>query len=482
MSNNDEFESLIKSFKLDDVDAQQSAAPKVKRHAFDYDAPEPQRRRAAVGAASVSQQPAKAAKEPDRPRQRSFQVNIDDNEFYEPSIPNPPVNHHGGGGGGGRKDDGGEEFGGREPSGFSRWMRALIALAAVLGISVFLALFAIASAQDLFGLNKKDIEIEFTLPPDQSISQIASMLQDKGIIDQPFTFRIYAGLKNDAKDFLPGDYALNSNMSYDQIMVKFRTPNSGKQEEVTLMFPEGETLMEIADKLEENGVCKADDLYAYLDAGEFPWEYEALADVPEKEFRFRRYEGYFFPDTYIFYKGMSPEAVSRKFFSNFNNKIAGDLSEDIKASGMSIDEIITLASLIQKEAAQVPDMRMVSSVFHNRMGNPQVQLPRLESDPSIHYVENDIKPFMTVTNQPMYDAYNTYKCNGLPAGPICNPGTDAIEAAISPEQSDYFYFLSDKDGKFYFAKTREEHDVNIQNAGIGAHGTGINEEEQNSAS
>ena len=481
MRNNDEFESLIKSFKLDDLDAQQPAATQGKRRAFDFDAPEPpQKRRAPVSAPPTARVTAQAAANgSDRPKRRSFQVNIDDSEFYEPSTPAPPTDYHGGRGGG--HGDDGDEDDTHGPGSFSRWMRALIALAVVLGVSVFLAFFALASAQDLFGLNKKDMEIEFTLPPGQSISQIAALLKEKGIIDQPFTFRVYAGLKNDADDFLPGDYALNSNMSYDQIMVKFRTPNSGKQEEVTLMFPEGVTLMEIADKLEENDVCKANDLYAYLDAGEFPWEYEALADVPEKEYRFRRYEGYFFPDTYIFYKGMSPEAVSRKFFSNFNNKIAGDLAEEIKTSKMSIDDIITLASLIQKEAAQVSDMKMVSSVFHNRMENPQMQLPRLESDPSIHYVEDDIKPFMSMTNQPMYDAYNTYKCNGLPVGPICNPGMDAIEAAIFPEQSDYFYFLSDKDGKFYFAKTREEHDVNIQNAGIGAHGTGLNEEE-NSAS
>lgn len=479
MSNNDEFEKLIKSFKLDDVNPQQTTAPQGRRRAYDYEA---ENRRMAARVSAAEQPPSGTAKEPHQSKPRSFQVKIDDSKFYEPSVPVPPVKGPPtgggkGGDGGGRRNNDDEEEDGREQGGFSRWMKALTALAIVLGVSIFLAFFALASAQDLFGLNKKDMEIEFTLPPDQSLSQIAALLKDKGIINQPLTFQVYAGLKNNADDFLPGDYALNSNMSYDQIMVKFRTPDGGTKEEISLMFPEGVTLKEIAEKLQENDVCKADDLYTYLDKGEFPWEYEALANVPDKENRFRRFEGYFFPDTYIFYKGMSPEAVSRKFFSNFNNKIAGELSEEIENSGMTIDEVITMASLIQKEAAKVADMKMVSSVFHNRLDNPQVNLPRLESDPSIHYVEDDIKPFMTIVNQSMYDDYNTYKCNGLPIGPICNPGMDAIQAALDPEKTDYFYFLSDKDGNFYFAKTRDEHDVNIQKAGIGAHGTGVNEEE-----
>ncbi len=482
MSKNDEFEGLIKSFKLDDRNPRQTTAPQRRRRAYDYEA---ENQREPVGAAASVQPPAGTAKEPHSSRPRSFQVNIEDSKFYEPSVPVPPNQKPPSGGGrggdnGGRNNDD-EDDDGRDSGGFSRWMKALTALAIVLGVSVFLAIFALASAQDLFGLNKKDMEIEFTLPPDQSMTQIASLLKEKGIIDQPLTFQIYAGLKNNSDDFLPGDYALNSNMSYDQIMVKFRTPNGGKKEEISLMFPEGITLKEIAEKLQENNVCKAEELYEYLEKGEFPWEYEALANVPDRDNRFRRFEGYLFPDTYIFYKGMSPEAVSRKFFSNFNNKIAGELSEEIEKSGMTIDEVITLASLIQREAANVSDMKMVSSVFHNRINNPQVNLPRLESDPSIHYVEDDIKPFMAMANQSMYDDYNTYKCNGLPVGPICNPGMDAILAALQPENSDYFYFLSDKEGKFYFAKTREEHDINIQKAGIGAHGTGINDTESDSA-
>jgi UPF0755 protein len=267
MSNNDEFESLIKSFKLDDVDAQQPAAPQGKRRAFDFDAPEPQKRRAPVGAPPAARVTAQAAaKGPDRPKRRSFQVNIDDSEFL--SRPHCSANRLSWGQRRRHGDDGDEDDT-HGPGSFSRWMRALIALAVVLGVSVFLAFFALASAQDLFGLNKKDMEIEFTLPPDQSITQIAALLKEKGIIDQPFTFRVYAGLKNDAGDFLPGDYALNSNMSYEQIMVKFRTPNRESRRSHADV-PRGRHTDGNCRQARGKRVCKADDLYAYLDAGGVP--------------------------------------------------------------------------------------------------------------------------------------------------------------------------------------------------------------------
>ena len=122
----------------------------------------------------------------------------------------------------------------------------------------------------------------------------------------------------------------------------------------------------------------------------------------------------------------------------------------MKAQNLTLDQAITLASVIQKEAGRTDDMKMVSSIFHKRLENP-AQFPKLQSDVTIFYVENDIKPYLEnpddPVNQPMYDAYNTYVCDGLPVGPISNPGVDAIKAAIYPQNTDYYYFLADKDGK-----------------------------------
>ena len=175
--------------------------------------------------------------------------------------------------------------------------------------------------------------------------------------------------------------------------------------------------------------------------------------------------------TYDFYVDEDLGTVVQKFFNRFDQMVNTDeLQQQMKAQNLTLDQAITLASVIQKEAGRTDDMKMVSSIFHKRLENP-AQFPKLQSDVTIFYVENDIKPYLEnpddPVNQPMYDAYNTYVCDGLPVGPISNPGVDAIKAAIYPQNTDYYYFLADKDGKFYYAATIEEHAANIAAAGIG---------------
>lgn len=494
MSNRDEFEDLIKNFKLDDVeDPAPAQTPPPRRPAFDFEEDNQRysaaRERRPAGAAAVRERPARRVQPPPeyrapaaqaggadavRPqtaRKREFKVQIDDEEFYEPSTssPRPPR----GGGGGGRRSGGGDGGDRHSGGGAGRWFKALLVLVVVLGLSVFLAMFALQSASDMFGLNKPEGEVSFELPDEElSISEIASMLQKEGVVTQPLTFRLYATLKKVSPDsFFPGDYTLNTNMSYDEIFVAFRSGTGPEQ--VTLIFYEGWTLSDIADKLEENGVCAKEDLFRYLEenGAAFEERYPFLADIPAGENRYRRYEGYFFPDTYDFYVGEDLGTVVQKFFNRFDQMVNTDeLQQQMKAQNLTLDQAVTLASVIQKEAGRTEDMKMVSSIFHKRLQNP-AQFPKLQSDVTIFYVENDIKPYLEnpddPVNQPMYDAYNTYVCDGLPVGPISNPGVDAIKAAIYPQNTDYYYFLADKDGKFYYAATIEEHAANIAAAGIG---------------
>ncbi|MEM1485360.1 endolytic transglycosylase MltG [Oscillospiraceae bacterium PP1C4] len=474
MSDKNEFDGLIKNFKLDDIkQAQTPAMSGARRSAFNYDEDNErhlQVQKNANGQQTVRQlehradqggySKVRAAKE--QGKKRSFHVNIDDNQFYEASAGSDSSPHLSAGGGGNDDYDNGGNGDGPDDGGGSvnRWVKALVVLVVVLGVSVFLAFFALESASDLFGLNKQDNQIEIKLPENLSMSEIASLLKDDGIIRQPLTFQLYAGLKNKAENFIPGTYLLNSNMSYDEIMVMFKTGNT-KKVEVMLLFYEGMTLNDMADKLEENKVCSKKELFDYLDAGKFPWEYKFLESVPEDANRFRRYEGYFFPDTYEFYEDMSPTDVTRKFFSNFNNKIDDELYAKMEKMGMTLDQTITLASIIQREVGNVKDMGYVSSVFHNRLNDPQT-FPNLQSDTTREYVESDIKPYVNVTNQAMYDAYNSDagKRVGLPVGPICNPGLDAIEAALKPTDSNYYFFVCDVDGLCYYATTDAEHEQN----------------------
>ncbi|MBP0981837.1 MAG: endolytic transglycosylase MltG, partial [Oscillospiraceae bacterium] len=266
-----------------------------------------------------------------------------------------------------------------------------VSILLVLGIAVFLALFAISSAIDMFAFGKDDKQIELTVEKGMGVGDIADLLGEKGVIEQPFMFKNYAKLRQKDNGFQAGDYVLNSNMSYDRIITAMRMGNTVK-EEVTITFYEGMSISEIADLLEEKKVCDADEFIEMTQSGEFTYEFIDM--MPESNLRFRKLEGYIFPDTYDFYVGENVTSVVRKFLKTFQSRVMGMYNE-IQDSGMTLDEAIILASIIQKEASNEEEMAKVSSVFHNRINNAKAGLPMLQSDVTINYVENDIKPYQT---------------------------------------------------------------------------------------
>ncbi len=342
----------------------------------------------------------------------------------------------------------------------SRLVRSMVTIVAIILASIFLSYMLISNAIDLFGINKPDQQIEITITPGMSAAAIAKELGNKGVIEHALTFRVYAGIRNSADHFQAGDYILNSRMAYDEIIIALSTGSTIKNE-VTLTFYEGISLREIADLLEDKQVCSAEDFINCTQSVEFGFEFEQM--LPENKNRFRRLEGYLFPDTYNFYVGENVQSVVKKFLKNFSNKIPDDLYQKMQNAGMTLDQVVTLASVIQEEASDVKEMSKVSSVFHNRLGAPGAY-PNLQSDVTIFYVNNDIKPFLDIKNDELYNAYDTYTCVGLPVGPICSPGLDAILAAISPEKTDYYFFVTDANKKYYYATTAEKHYQNVRAA------------------
>ena len=356
------------------------------------------------------------------------------------------------------------------PSGHHPHRPNVLLVVCMVLVAVLLALFVLSAATDMFGLRRGEQQlIELNIPQGMRSGQIASALQKAGVINQGLTFQLYAGLIRQASDqFQAGDYVFDSKMSYDEIIIMLRSGNVSV-DTVTLTFYEGSTLREIARKLEQNGVCSAADFISATENADFGYEF--LNMLPEDEHIFRRLEGYLYPDTYEFYVGENVNSVLRKFLMNFNQKLFPEVYQEILDAGFTLHEAITLASIIQKEAGHPDEMRRVSSVFHNRLSS--VEFPRLESDVTIFYVEGNIKPYMQTVNQPLYDAYNTYVCHGLPTGPICSPGMDAIRAALNPEDTVYLFFVTDKAGKYYYASTLLQHDRNVavaSRAGVD-HGT-----------
>lgn len=341
------------------------------------------------------------------------------------------------------------------------WLLTIVWVSAVLAVSVFIASFALSSINDLVGFSKESKEIEITIPEGYGLSEISELLKEKGIIDEPFTFEVYARIKEMDKRLAPGTYTLNSNLGYDQIFQLLKTKEVAKNV-VTVNFYEGMKLTEIAKRLEENGVCGYDEFIEAAKTESFEYEFETMMGT--SEYIYYKWEGYLFPDTYEFYTNSTPRSVIAKFIDNFNKKITSEYYLRMQELGLSLEELVTLASVIQSEAAYMEDMEKVSSAFHNRL-EPNSGLPYLQSDVTWFYYEQEIEP--NVEDETLSDsylsAYYTYPNYrvGLPVGPICNPGMNAIKAALYPADTNYYFFVTDKYGKFYYGSTQAEHDYNV---------------------
>ena len=227
------------------------------------------------------------------------------------------------------------------------------------------------------------------------------------------------------------------------------------KETVRLTFPEGSTVAEMALILEEGGVCTAEEFRAQANNVALLSEYGFEIETPKN--RAFALEGYLFPDTYDFYVGEGAETAIGRFLKNTQKKLGDDILEQCAQSGFSLDEILAIASVIQEETGFVSEMGKVSSVLHNRLARSP-DYPRLQCDATIFYLENSVKPYVSEAEyEKLTQLYSTYKCKGIPEGPITNPGLDAIKAALNPEDTQYYFFISDSEDVYHYAETYEEH-------------------------
>ncbi len=337
----------------------------------------------------------------------------------------------------------------------------LIRTLIILALSVMFSVIIIFGFKDIYGLDfdavgEKDVYIE----KGSSTAQIAQTLYENGIIEQPLLFRVYCKL-GDNGNFQYGYHTLAGNMSYAEITNELKKL-AKKEDVVEVTVVEGWNLYDIAKELKEKKVI--DDINAFTKAVErmeVPYDY--LKNVPNNDYRYYKYEGYFYPDKYEFYTGTDDyEGIAKKFFANFEAHLDSEIKTAIEESEYSFDEIITIASLIQAEAGDVNEMGKVSSVFHNRLKS--TLFPNLQSDVTINYVEDVIKPTVAYADQNLYDAYNTYKRIGLMPGPVCNPTKEAIRAALFPNDTNYYYFVTDHTGKYYYSTTYAQHQRNCATA------------------
>lgn len=233
---------------------------------------------------------------------------------------------------------------------------------------------------------------------------------------------------------------------------------------VRISFPEGYTIPQIASLLEENKVCNAKKFIEYSKTVRDNFSYSKL--IPEPKKRVFALEGYIYPNTYDFFPNEGAECALNRFLTAFSKNITEEDKERAKQLGMTIDQVVTLASVIQSEAGIVSEMKKVSSVFHNRLNN---SYKRLESDVTILYITKKLSNVLkdNAEKDKYLKLYNTYEVKGLPVGPICNPGKSAINAALYPKKTDYLFFVTDQNtNEYYYAKTYSQHKINCDKAGL----------------
>lgn len=323
----------------------------------------------------------------------------------------------------------------------SKSVRILIAV----GI-VVLAFLWIAHGMFAAGPSGK---VRVMIPKGSSASQIGGILAERGVVRSAFGFQLLARMTGKSGSLKPGAYEIDPSAGPRAALNKIA---SGDVSARWITIPEGFTIRQIGERLQAEGIGKADrfDELA-LRGGEsfdtsFPHSYSL--------------EGYLFPDTYLVPIGASEEFVIKMMLDAFADKIANPLANEIAGSGMSLRECITLASLIEREARIPKDRPLVSAVIHNRLRKDML----LEVDATVLYALGHHKDRVLYRDLEVDSPYNTYRNRGLPPGPIANPGLDSVEAALHPATSDYLYYVARPDGSHIFSRTFEEHQQAIAKA------------------
>ena len=295
-------------------------------------------------------------------------------------------------------------------------------------------------------LSSSEEVVNFEVPMGSSSRAIAKRLVEQKLIRSESAFRLIVRHRGTGKRLRAGIYALRRNMALWHIVDELE---KGQVTLVGLTVPEGLTTSAVAQLWETAGFGTA---AAFREATESPCLLKAYG------LEGKTVEGYLFPNTYKFAKGTTAETAVQMMLNGFKQRWTETFDEEAQNLGLTRHEIVTLASVIEKEAQSESERPRIASVFHNRLK----QKWRLQADPTVLYALGNPKRLLTRADLSVDSPYNTYKHKGLPPGPIANPGIDSIIAALRPETTDYFYFVAIGEGKHHFSKTLSEHNKMIR--------------------
>lgn len=337
----------------------------------------------------------------------------------------------------------------------------------VILVSIALSRYLLVGVNDMLAVSRTEGTASVELSEDPTMEQVSQTLTEAGVISNPEFFSLYCMVTGADDGFGQGSYEIDTNMDYEAI-VNFLQNNNNRQDVVNITFPEGLNLREFAERLEENEVCTVEEVLEAANSGLFD-DYDFINAIDNEDERYYKLEGYLFPDTYDFYKGEDPDIALGKMINNCQNRFSKEMRDRATEMGYTIDEILTLASIVQAEANDEEDMGMVAGILLNRLEDgASHDIYRLECDSTTFYPYRSQSQVPEEERETYVSRYDTYTIEGLPPGPICNPGLQAINAVLWPSEDSegMYYFCHDADGNAYYASTWSEHQQHLEEAGL----------------
>ena len=299
--------------------------------------------------------------------------------------------------------------------------------------------------KDSGGVSVPNGSVKINVAEGAGSASVADMLKEEGVIKYPLVFRLQAKLGGYDGKFQPGSATIEDGMSYSQILDLLITDD---RDVTKVTIPEGYEIKQIAQKLDEAGIVGWQDFYAALNPEDY--DYDFLQGLPQRD---GVMEGYLFPATYEIPEGADAHYIIDLMLAAFDSQFTDEYKARAQSLGMTVDQIVTMASIVEREAGGVSEMPKVAGVFYNRRNSGM----KFQSCATVQYILHERKPVLSIADTKIDSPYNTYIYPDFPIGPICNPGIDSIRAALYPEATDAYYFVVGKDGSHVFSSTYEEH-------------------------
>ncbi len=340
-------------------------------------------------------------------------------------------------------------------------------------VGIVIGLFALVGVNDMLAMNRREANtVTVDIPENPTVDDVGAVLKKKGVIKEPAFFKLYASVTK-SDDFSQGTYDIKTNMDYEAI-INYLQSMSNRTDTIKVTIPEGLNVNETAKLLVKKGVLSDTAKFLELcNSDYFDEDYAFVRNIKNADKRYYKLEGFLFPDTYECYRNEKPELTITRMLNDYEYRVYSDQNVEgyskavnirklVKETDYSLNQTLIIASIIQAEAANVEDMYNISSIIHNRLEyDVDYGVAKLSLDSTKYYPYRSLKAVPKNMRKSFKSTYDTYNFTGLPAGPICNPGMQAIMAAIYPNETGYLYFCHDKDGNPYYATTLYEQEANL---------------------